>query len=144
MILDKQTKKTKVTPFNTHEPKNVIERFFSNQKVIAVLALAFLIFLLFPLTKSYSRRLVAEKEIKEMKSRIAKFENDNKELVELLDYLSSPQAAEDQGRMSLNLKKQGEAMVIIDRKEISELERKILEEESNSNAWKLWWNYFFN
>jgi len=143
MKLNRNTKKIKTASFGNIQSKSRVEKFFSNQKVIAFLALAFLIFLSFPLAKSQSRRLVADKEIKEMRLKIAEFEKENEELMELVDYISSPQAAENQGRMSLNLKKPGEAVIIIDRAEAQDLETESSEKKDESNSWKLWWSYFF-
>lgn len=143
MNLKRKTKKVKTASFGNHESRNVIERFFSDQKVIAFLALSFLILLSFPLAKTHSRRMMAEREIREMRSKIAEFENENKELTELIDYISSPQAAESQGRLSLNLKKPGEAVVVIERDGVSNEEQEELESASEQSPWKLWWSYFF-
>ncbi|MBN2854034.1 septum formation initiator family protein [Patescibacteria group bacterium] len=144
MSLKNKITRTSSSALNIHEPQSAWLRFFSSQKFIAFLALVFLILLAFPLAKSYSRRLVAEKEIEAMRLKIAEYEKNNQELKEFLDYLSSPQAAEDQARSSLNLKKPGEAVVIIQKEEISPVENSNQISTASSSALKLWWNYFFN
>lgn len=143
MNLNRNTKKIKTASFGNEQTKSRLEKFFSNQKVIAFFALAFLIFLSFPLAKSYSRRMVAEKEIEEMRAKIDQFKTENKELLDLVDYISSPEAAEVQGRQSLNLKKPGEAVIVIDRGEENQEEKEFSEKAAELNPWKLWWSYFF-
>jgi len=144
MSLKNKITRSSSSALNIHEPQSAWLRFFSSQKFIAFLALVFLILLAFPLAKSYSRRLVAEKEIEAMRLKISEYEKNNQELHEFLDYLASPQAAEDQARSSLNLKKPGEAVVIIQKEEIEQLGNSSLNSSASSSALKLWWNYFFN
>ena len=144
MSLKNKITRSNSSALNIHESQSAWLRFFSSQKFIAFLALVFLILLAFPLAKSYSRRLVAEKEIEAMRLKIAEYEKNNQELHEFLDYLSSPQAAEDQARSSLNLKKPGEAVVIIQKEEIETLTDSHSSQSASSSALKLWWNYFFN
>lgn len=128
---------------NIHEEKSAWLKFFSSQKFIAFLALIFLILLSVPLAKSYSRRLVADKEIEAMREKIAEYEKTNKELQEVLDYISSPQAAEDQARSSLNLKKEGEGVVIIQKIENENNFGSAENSSASSSAFNLWWSYFF-
>lgn len=144
MSLKNKITRSSSSALNVHEPQSAWLRFFSSQKFIAFLALVFLVFLAFPLAKSYSRRLVAEKEIEAMRLKIAEYEKNNQELHEFLDYLSSPQAAEDQARSSLNLKKPGEAVVIIEKKEVEPIGTSNASQSASSSALKLWWDYFFN
>lgn len=144
MSLKNKIKRSSSSALNIHETQSAWLRFFSSQKFIAFLALIFLILLAFPLAKSYSRRLVAEKEIETMRLKIAEYEKNNQELHEFLDYLSSPQAAEDQARSSLNLKKPGEAVVIIEKQEVEPVGISNTDQSTSSSALKLWWNYFFN
>lgn len=136
--------KERSIPLDIHGTKSAWLRFFSSQKFVALLAISFLILLSFPLAKSYSKRLVVEKEIDALRLEIDKYEKSNQELYEILDYISSPQAAEDQGRTAFNLKKDGEGVVLIDRTDVkSEADLKKEELASLSN-WKLWWLYFFD
>lgn len=143
MRINNKNQKTRILPVDVYENKNPWLKFFSSQKFIAFLAIAFLIFLSFPLAKSYSKRLMAEKEINALRLEIDKYEKNNQELREMLDYISSPQAAEDQGRM-LNLKKEGEGVLLIERPEDKSSAELKKEEMENTSNWKLWWSYFFN
>ena len=144
MSLKNKITRSSSSALNVHGSQSAFLRFFSSQKFIAFLALIFLILLAFPLAKSYSRRLVAEREIEAMRLKIAEYEKNNQELHEFLDYLSSSQAAEDQARSSLNLKMPGEAVVIIQKEEPKTIESPNQNHSASSSALKLWWNYFFN
>ncbi len=130
--------------YDNYEKQNFFIRLLSNQKFIAFIAFVFLVSLAFPLAKSYSKRMVAEKEIDEMRNRIAKFEKDNQELNELLEYLSSPQAAEEKGRLSLNLKKPGEGVIVIDKEDYEINASSNRQHDDKAKGVKLWWAYFFN
>lgn len=136
--------KERSIPVDIHEHQSAWLRFFSSQKFVALLAISFLILLSFPLAKSYSKRLVVEKEIDALRLEIDKYEKSNQELYEMLDYISSPQAAEDQGRMTLNLKKDGEGVVLIERSDVKSEEDLKKEELAKFSNWKLWWLYFFD
>ncbi len=135
---------TRSLPLGVDESENFFIRLFSNQKFIALIALGILILLFFPLAKSYSRRLVVEKEIAEMKNKIAEYEKESNELQDFLNYLSSPEAAEEQARLSLNMKKPGEGVVVIETiNKTSDLESKNTDLKNEKNI-KKWLNYFFN
>jgi cell division protein FtsB len=135
---------TRSLPLGVDESENFFIRLFSNQKFIALIALGILILLFFPLAKSYSRRLVVEKEIAEMKNKIAEYEKESNELQDFLNYLSSPEAAEEQARLSLNMKKPGEGVVVIETiNKTSDLEDKNTDLKNEKNI-KKWLNYFFN
>lgn len=138
-----RTQAIKAVPLKIHEPENYFIRLISSQRFVALAALAFLVFMAFPLAKSYSRKLLVDKEIAEMKSRVEQFQNENKEMKEMLEYLSSKESAEEQARLNLNLKKPGEAVVIIETMEKKIETQDVLEEESCGNL-KKWWRYFFD
>ncbi len=128
---------------NIHEDKSAYLKFFSSQKFIAFLALIFLVLLSFPLAKSYSRRLVADKEIEAMRDKIAEYEKTNQELQELLNFTYSEESIEDYARSSLNLKKPDEGVVIIQKnEEVNNLEKEENLSTSSSNL-SLWFSYFF-
>jgi cell division protein FtsB len=131
-------------PIRESSNNNLFTRLFSNQKVVALLILAVIILFLFPLAKSYSQRKVIEKEITQLQEEINKYEQDNEELKEFLSYIDSNQAVEKQARTSLNLKKSGEGVIVIE--EPSEEEKKeMIEQEKmkQQGNFKKWLKYFF-
>ncbi len=133
----------KAAPLKIHEPENYFVRLFSSQRFVAIVALAFLVLLSFPLAKSYSRKVLVDKEIEDMKQQVEKFQNENREMKEMLEYLSSKESAEEQARLNLNLKKPGEAVVIVETSNKETENSDVIEDESCSNL-KKWWRYFFN
>lgn len=137
-------KRNKVSPFNNIDSKSPIEKLFSNEKVITFFILVFLVLLFFPVTKNYSKRMVTEKEIQEMRQAIAEFEKTNKDLIESLDYFNSIEAAEERGRVSFNLKKDGEGVIAIERSKELSVDSKELTSTSSISNLKLWYRYFFN
>jgi len=133
----------KAAPLGIHEQKSYLARLVSSQRFIAIIALAFLVLLAFPLARSYSRKMVVEKEIADMQAQIAEFEKENEEMKEFLTYLSSEQSAEEQARLNLNLKKPGEAVVIVETAKDNEDSQGENAETESSSGWEKWWNYFF-
>jgi len=87
--------------------------------------------------------MVVEKEIADMQAQIAEFEKENEEMKEFLTYLSSEQSAEEQARLNLNLKKPGEAVVIVETAKDNEDSQGENAETESSSGWEKWWNYFF-
>jgi cell division protein FtsB len=92
-------------------------------------------------------RLIIQKrevdaEIGKLKAEAEKVEKSNQELSSLIKYLDTPEYAELQAREKLNLKKEGEQVVVLPRETV---EPQVLGESSGdpvSNPIK-WFNYFF-
>ena len=133
----------KNTPIRESRNENFITRLFSNQKFIALMILAVIFLLFFPLAKSYSQRKAIEKEISQLQSEIDKYQQDNEELNELLSYIDSNQAVEKQARTSLNLKKSGEGVIVIEDLSVEEKNKLDKQKESKSSNFKKWLEYFF-
>ncbi|MDA3802391.1 MAG: septum formation initiator family protein [Patescibacteria group bacterium] len=131
-------------PIRESNDNNLFTRLFSNQKIVALLILAVIILLLFPLAKSYSQRKIIEKEISQLQEEIDKYEQDNEELKEFLSYIDSNQAVEKQARTSLNLKKTGEGVIVIEEPGYEE-EKEMVEKlrQSQEGNFKKWLRYFF-
>ena len=124
-------------------PNNFFYRLFSSQRFLAILALGFLIMILFPLAKTYTQKKILETEINEVQREIASFEKNNQELREMIDYLQSEQSLEEQARLNLNLKKPGEQVIVIDNSQkLASLAVEATPLDSSSNFNK-WWRYFF-
>ena len=127
-----------------HKPDNFFYRLFSSQRFLAIVGLAFLLVILFPLAKTYSQKRLIEKEIEDVKSEISGYEQKNKELEDLIIYLQSNQSLEEQARLNLNLKKPGEQVIVIEDKKIDLDTPQATSTVSNKSNLNKWWNYFFN
>lgn len=95
------------------DKKGLLKRLFSNQKFLAVLGLILIILISIPLAKNISRRHRINREIKELEAEINQMESQNTDLEKLIKYLESDQFAEEQARLNLGLKKEGEQVAII-------------------------------
>ena len=132
-----------VSPVREAGGRSAFYRLISSQRFLAIIGLVFIVLIMLPLARTYSQKKIVEKEIEEIRSQISLYENQNRELGELLLYLNSDQSLEEQARQNLNLKKPGEAVVVIENKKSAVLaaEGDISPEESNLGKW---WRYFFN
>lgn len=87
--------------------------FLFNQKFIAALGLVIIVLISLPLAKNLSRRYKINQEVKDLEREISELENKNSDLKNFVSYLESNQFAEEQARINLGLKKQGEKVVVV-------------------------------
>jgi cell division protein FtsL len=130
------------------ENKNFISKILYSQKFLALVGLALIVLISFPLAKSVSKRYQIDKEIKDLDKEIAEVETKNKDLKQLINYLESDQFVEEKARLNLGLKKAGENVVVIKEtadviSDSSSQENQVNFSGNFSNSAK-WWNYFFN
>ncbi|MBU0649504.1 septum formation initiator family protein [Patescibacteria group bacterium] len=92
---------------------NYFEKIFFNQKFLALLGLAVIILVSFPLAKNAIKQHRINKEISELKQNIFDLQNKSDDLKNFVSYLESDQFAEEQARLNLGLKKPGEELTII-------------------------------
>lgn len=131
-------------PVHTGQPHNPFYRFILSQRFLALIGLIFLLAVIFPLLKTHNQKRLVEQEIADLQTQINQFENQSQQLSELLDYLKSEQSLEDQARLSLNMKKPGEAVVVIENKNIVPAVKIASNSDlTEGNFWK-WWRYFFD
>lgn len=120
-----------------------VNRWFANQRAFAIIALVFLLLLLIPLAKNYSRKRLVEQEIADIQQEINDFESKNKELKGMIDYLQSDQSLEEQARLNMGLKRPGETVAVIQGEALGVT---IPERETTVALpnWQKWWQYFAN
>ena len=125
-----------------------INKILYNQKFLAFLGLVIIILISFPLAKIVSQRYKIDQEIKSLSLEISELENTSQDLNKLISYLDSDQFVEEQARLNLGLKKEGENVLII--KDPTDLNKVPGADNNNnlnpknlSNPQK-WFNYFFN
>ncbi|MBA3046869.1 septum formation initiator family protein [Patescibacteria group bacterium] len=93
--------------------KNSGGKILFNQKILALAGVVVIILISVPLAKNISQRYRIDQEIKEMEREIAELESKNNGLSEAIRYLESNQFIEEQARLRLGLKKQGEEVAVI-------------------------------
>lgn len=120
-----------------------------NRKIITLIGLVIIILISIPLAKNITKRYRISQELKELNEEISELENKNKHFKELMVYMESDEYIEEQSRLNLGLKKEGEEVVVVQDNKAT-----ILKNEQNvagapkfrrlsSNPGK-WMAYFFD
>lgn len=98
----------------------------------------------------YLYRVTAQKyqvqlEINRLKAQVASLEKSNRDLSKLLEMLKDDSFLEKQARAQLNLKKQGEEVVIITKEKKAQKTQTASKQSppTQTNLWK-WWQFFFD
>ncbi len=91
----------------------------------------------------YRERRIA-REMDELKAQIGAMEKDNYQLAQLIDYYQTQEFKEAEARRRLNLKADGERVVMIDEAaQAYELAQKVAAPAPQTPNAQKWWNYFF-
>ncbi len=94
--------------------------------------------------KEFYKKRQIQQEISKLEDNIAKLENKNQEVLELINYFKTQEYKERQARSLLNLQKPGEFAAVLppQEEEVQTLESEDTEPSAASNLQK-WWKYFF-
>jgi cell division protein FtsB len=133
---------SQITRVGGEEQPGFFYRLISSQRFLAVIGLVFLVAIIFPLARTYSQRLVVEKEINDVQKQISESEKKNEELRQLIGYLQSQQSLEEQARLNLNLKKPGEKVIVIENKLGGQNSSTASAATATSSNLARWWRYF--
>jgi len=99
------------------------------------------------LGKEFYRGYQIQREIESLKKDIESFRKSNYELSKLIEYYKTDEYKEVQARERLNLKKDGEKIIVIkpilEDQEKEEVKKDVGAEKENAPNYKKWWNYFF-
>lgn len=123
-----------------------------------VFALLLIFLIAKPLYKNFSMQLEVGREIDTLENEIKNLESKNTDLKNLISYLNSDDFTEEQARLNLNYKKEGEEVLIIkNQQESPQTENEILsskynikglkektQEPKKDNNYKKWLEYFFD
>jgi cell division protein FtsB len=126
------------------KPHNFFYRLASSQRFLAIIGLVFLVLIFLPLAKTYSQRRLVENEINDVRKQITGYEQKNKEINDMISYFQSPQYLEAQARLSLNLKKPGESVIVINSQPAGGAISVTASNSQLQNNYAKWWHYFFN
>lgn len=125
------------------KPKSATFALLTSPRIFTIIALIFIIIILIPLAKNYSRQRLIEKEVADISQSIKEFESSSQELRELAGYLESEQSLVEQARLNMGMKKPGESVVVV-QGDLSKLINPVSENKIIIPNWKKWINYFFN
>ena len=124
--------------------KSFIGKIFSFRLFVLICVLM-VVFLGINLGKEYYREHQIQKEISSLQDEIESLEKNNYKLSQLTEYYKTDEYKEAEARKRLNMKKEGENVVIIKPHPVNSEQSGIKDELNNENLpnYIKWWNYFF-
>ena len=93
--------------------RGILSNLFKPKLWLSLGLLVLLIFLLSQLFSSIGKRSEVDKEIASLKEEAAKAESQNSQFKKMIEYLESDQFAEEQAKLKLGLKKEGEQVAVV-------------------------------
>lgn len=116
------------------------QQFLKSRGITWLLSLA-LIFVLFLTVRMFLQKYQIDKEIKKLEAETEKVKRDNEQLAGLIQYLQTPEYQEKQAREKLNLKKDGEMVVVLPDTDKREADQN--QSQQPKANYKQWFDYFF-
>lgn len=125
-----------------HSPKKEKKNKF---KGLIILVIVFIGFFMVSFVKESYRNYKINKEIKKLKSEISELNNENTQMASLIDYFKTNTFAEKEARVKLGLKKPGENVFVIEKKDDQRSSDNQINQinEKDMPNYKKWWVYFF-
>ena len=124
--------------------KNIFGKILSFRLFIFI-AVIIIVLLSMGIGGEYYRDYQIQKEINSLQKEIDYFEINNYKLSQLAEYFQTDEYKELEARKRLNMKKEGESVVIIGQLDNNSDELVVEEENEHKNLsnYIKWWNYFF-
>jgi len=129
------------------KPYNSGLKAFFTSKLFLLIAIPIAFFAIFGYIRAYYRDYQVNQEIASLEKQISDLKEKKLESLEILDYVMSKNFVEEKARTELNLKKPGERVAIVDRRETesqTEKQKIDIEESRNITNPKKWWYYFIH
>ncbi|MDP2638693.1 MAG: septum formation initiator family protein [Candidatus Azambacteria bacterium] len=112
-------------------------------RVFFLFLIPVLLALLVGIFQQFYYRYQISKDLDKINNEIADFKKQKEDLEALVDYYKNESNLENEARVRLNLKKEGEKVVIILPTATSTSENSIFGNDENMPNYKQWWYYFF-
>ena len=128
--------------------RGILNNVFKPKLWLSLVLLLLLIFLLSQLYASWNKKSDIDREIASLKEEAAKAEAQNSQFKKMIEYLESDQFAEEQAKLKLGLKKEGEQVAVItglDEATTTASSAEALadpEIEALGGNWQRWLDYF--
>lgn len=123
----------------TRNSQSVLARMM-RARLIVMVGGAILLFLAFAYARAYYQDYTIRQEIRTLEHEVRSLEKKKLESLELLDYVTSDRFVEEVARTELNMKEEGEHVVVIQTTSSRQLRPTAYHEESLNNPMK-WWYY---
>lgn len=121
-----------------------------NSKPFLFLILVVLVWVVISVVKVSHKRYLLRQEVLKLQQELSQIENKNIEFSEYIQYLQSDSFIEKEARDKLNLRKEGEEVIIIpgiENQEVSGTSQFVVENQPDpqkeKSFWWKWWEYFF-
>ncbi len=114
-------------------------------RIFFIVLIPIFLALLVGIFQQFYHRYQVKKDLGKLDAEIANFNKQKEDLNNLLDYYKNESYLENEARVRLNLKKEGEEVVIILPTATSTESDKISSQRDTENMpnYKQWWRYFF-
>ena len=115
-------------------------------RIFFVFLIPVILALLVGVFQQFYNRYQIKKDLNKLNAEIASFNKQKEDLKNLLDYYNNESNLENEARVRLNLKKEGEEVVIILPAATSTESEKTSSQKDVENLpnYKQWWYYFFD
>jgi len=123
------------------ERKSILPDLIFSKFFLIVFVVLFVV-VLFALAKGTIKSHKVNGEIADLENDIKRLENENQEFTQLIDYLETDSYIEQEAKITMGYKKEGENLVIIPSEEFNTADKQTEEVDNKSNPAK-WWAYFF-
>jgi len=123
--------------------KSTIYKRLLKSRIFFIFSIPIFIALLFGISQQFYYRYQVQKKINELNTEVANYKKQKEDLTKLIEYYQDPSNLENEARVRLNLKKEGEKVVIILPTASSTSENATSGNYENMPNYKQWWYYFF-
>ncbi len=115
----------------------------ARSRIFFIFLIPIFLALLIGIFQQFYHRYQVKKDLDKLDAEIVNFNKQKKDLNNLLEYYKNKSNLESEARVRLNLKKEGEKVVIILPTATSTSDNKISDDTPNLPNYKEWWHYFF-
>jgi len=123
--------------------KSTIYERLLKSRIFFIFLIPIFLALLFGIFQQIYYRYQVQKKLDELNAEVANYKKQQEDLNKLIEYYQDASNLENEARVRLNLKKEGEKVVIILPTATSTSENQISSNNENIPNYKQWWYYFF-
>ena len=123
--------------------KSTIYERLLKSRIFFIFLIPIFLALLFGIFQQFYYRYQVQKKLNELNAEVANYKNQQENLAKLIEYYQDSSNLENEARVRLNLKKEGEKVVIILPTATSTSEGQVSDNYQNMPNYKQWWYYFF-
>ncbi|MBU2081926.1 septum formation initiator family protein [Patescibacteria group bacterium] len=123
--------------------KSTIYERLLKSKIFFIFLIPIFLALIVGISQQFYYRYQVQIKLNELNAEVANYKKQQEDLAKLIEYYQDISNLENEARVRLNLKKEGEKVVIILPTATSTSENVISGSDENMPNYKQWWYYFF-